>query len=88
MVGGLEDLKKKIRERLENNMNAYKPILDIIEANATDRLDAHCIWWVICWTTLLYKDDEVVKNPRVMEVMFTCMGSSFPMTLNEAKWSC
>lgn len=88
MVEGLEDLKKKIRERLANNMNAYKHCLDIIEANATDRLDAHCIWWVICWTTLLYKDDEVVKNPRVMEVMFTCMGSSFPMTLNEAKWSC
>lgn len=52
LVGGLEDAKKEIKERLKNNVNDYKPISDIIKAKAKKRLDSP-FYYVTCWTHVI-----------------------------------
>ncbi|XP_077233649.1 uncharacterized protein LOC143875954 [Tasmannia lanceolata] len=79
LVGELEDAKKEVMGAFKNNENTYKPILEIIDAKAKDRLDSplHLAGYFLN-PYYYFRDDKVEKDPRVMDAMITCIENFFP----------
>lgn len=69
LFGGLEDEKKKIKQRLTNNVIAYNSIIEKTKAKAKDRLDTPLHLTGHLLNLYNYYEDEVGRNHRVMEVM-------------------
>lgn len=78
LVGGLEDAKTEIKEKLKKNESSYKPILDIIDAKTKRRLDSplHLAGYFLnpCY---YYRDGNVPKYPHIMDAFITCVENFF-----------
>lgn len=79
LVGMLEDAKKEIKERLKNNESANKPILDIIDAKTTGRLDSplHLASYLLN-PYYYYRNGDIANYSHLMDAFVTCVDNFFP----------
>ncbi|KAL5764322.1 hypothetical protein ACOSP7_016678 [Xanthoceras sorbifolium] len=79
LYGELKNAKEEIKVVLRNNVSVYRPILDIIDSKAKDRLDtplhktAYLLNPFYC-----YKDPEIGKDCDLMNALYACVEIMYP----------
>jgi hypothetical protein len=79
VYGELLQAKEEIKEAFKHQEANYRPILDIIDAKARDRLDSplHVAAYLLN-PYYFFKDQSIQYDPLVMEEIFTCVEKFFP----------
>ncbi|KAL5799447.1 hypothetical protein ACOSQ3_032529 [Xanthoceras sorbifolium] len=79
LYGELKNAKEEIKVVLRNNVSVYRPILDIIDSKAKDRLDtplhktAYLLNPFYC-----HKDPEIGKDCDLMNALYACVEIMYP----------
>ncbi|KAM2798942.1 hypothetical protein COP1_003841 [Malus domestica] len=78
-IGGLQKARNEIKEALQNNETHYRPIIQIIDEKAHDRLDGplHLVAYFLN-PYYFFKDPSIQHDSLVMDAMFTCVEKFFP----------
>jgi hypothetical protein len=79
LYGELLQAKEEIKETFKNQEANYRPILEIIDAKARDRLDSplHLAGYLLN-PYYFFKDQSIQYDPLVMEGIFICVEKFFP----------
>ncbi|PSS14347.1 Pescadillo like [Actinidia chinensis var. chinensis] len=79
LYGELKQAKEEIKVAYKNVEANYRPILDIIDAKAKDRLDRplHLVAYLLN-PYYFFKDQSIEDDPMVMDAFITCVEMFFP----------
>ena len=79
LYGELQKARNEIKEALKNNEAHYRPIIQIIDEKAHDRLDGplHLAAYFLN-PYYFFKDQNIQHDSFVMDTMFTCVEKFFP----------
>lgn len=89
MFGGLEHAKKELK-RLKGSVNAYKPILELIDAKTKDQPDSPYHLAGSLLNPSYYHTDDDVTNPLVKEATITCVeffAVDFDTEMKRSTWN-
>ena len=78
LYGELKQAKEEIKDAYKNVEANYRPILDIIDAKAQDRLDRllHLVAYLL--NPHSFKDQSIEDDLMVMDAVITCVEMFFP----------
>ncbi|TQE10621.1 hypothetical protein C1H46_003734 [Malus baccata] len=79
LYGELQKARNEIKDALQNNETHYRPIIQIIDEKAHDRLDGplHLAAYFLN-PYYFFKDPSIQHDSLVMDAMFTCVEKFFP----------
>ena len=79
LYGELIKAKEEIKVALKNSENTYRPILDIVDSKAKDRLDTplHMTAYLLN-PFYCYKDPQIAKEGALLDAVCSCLERLFP----------